>query len=356
MINRFNQYNFETVDFLSESAETPKIKPGGSSSSDLLNRYNKAIAQDISFLTTRTNLLATRAARMATGATYQALSLSSQLSSLSSRVDAVSGFSQVLADFHSNFYIAGANTATIDNLWGQATLPVTSKISVLTSTDVYGNIYVSNEVDLSYTSTSSSGQPSVLNFTSDPEGINMLQNDQLWIVPNTNTYTWIKLKNPIQYLGQSPNVLEVYPFPALGVTLNGIWYQLVGDSNTGTWYQLDISYLPNYSNGTVPQCSPIRVHLTGDPISQLLFSFTSSSPYIGLKSLNLYSVQYNSSATLAVYDPYSRTVGSVILRGKDPSTLSSLGVTKSGSQVQVALASSNVLTTPVITGLVFSVT
>jgi len=363
-MENFNRSSFETAEFLLESTEAPKIKPGGSSSSNILNRYFEAATRDISILTTRTNSLALRAERFENCALQQAGAFLSILSGVSSRVDAASGYSQVLADMHSSFYIDGSNTATIHEVFGQATLPIRSSIDVLVQEDVYGQKYVATEVELSYANLGVSSPAAISNslYQTDSEGIFMLRDEQTWLVATSGTSAinaFFKLKTPLQFRGLQPNVLELWPMPAFGTELIGVWYQKADDTIAGTWYSLDLSYLPRYSSatGTLTEFGPVRLHLPESIIiSQLVIGINpKSSLYAGFKKISLLHNEYETSAVLAVQDPYSRTIDTSTIRGKDPSDLAQLTVTNSVNIATVNLTTTDSRVTPVITGVILAV-
>jgi hypothetical protein len=356
-MDKFDQNKFESIEFNIESAETPKIKQGGSSSSNTLNRFFNDGAQDLALIGTRTNILAARADRIINLASAQAGALLAQFQSLSTRVDSASSYDQVLADMHSSYYVnTGATTATINNVFGQCTLPVRTQTDLIVQNDVYGNAYIFSDVELSYSTLTS---PTSLDYVVDPEGLNMLKGEQAWILDPISSVAWIKLKAPLQFRGLIPNVLEIWPVPAFGLDIYEVSYQKAGTSFSSTWYSLDLSYLPGYNNanGRVEKAGPIRLHLPNEPISQIRMKVSpvSANTAWGLHRLKLYNTQYESSASLVVKDPYSRTLSGALVRGKDPSELSLLTVTLNSNQATIALITTDTTSTPVITGVILDI-
>jgi len=360
-INRFDRISFQSANFLVESADTPKIKAGGSSNSNVLNRFFNAVSGDISLLATRSNILATRSLRIENAAIAQSGALNATLTSLSTRVDAASGYTQILASIHSSNYVDNTSTADISQIFGQALLPISSSTDLIVQTDVYGNKIVSPEIEVSYAQSTATSPSSISidTFQANDDGVYMLKEEQLFIQPgSTSSTSWFKIKVPLQFRGLNPNILEIWPFPAFDCELKGVWYQKLGDSNTGTWYSLDLSYLPGYdtSSLTVKKAGPIRLMLSGDPISQLCFGLKpSSANYVGVKRVKLYHYEFGNTATLVLKDPYNRTLGNVFLRGKDPSDLSLLNISKVGNKATITLTSTNATNSPLITGSVISV-
>lgn len=359
MDNRFERLTFEGLEFLIESTEAPKIKAGGSSSSNIFNRYFSALGQDIALLATRTNVLARRSTRIEQACSAQAGALSSQLSALSSGVDAVSGLSQILATIFKSTYIYVPNTdCNLDYTFGQATLPVLSTTDLLVQEDVYGNRYVSPEVSLHYSTVTVSAMADLAlsdyQFTSD--AIFMLKQDQSWVVTKgSETKVTLKLTAPLQFRGLTPNVLEIWPMPALATTLEYVGYRAAGAA-ADVWTSVDLSYLPNYTASGLYPAGPVKIHLPNTPIVEIAMRFdVSSSSVWGLHKLKVYNNQYASSARLTVQDPYSRTVGTVQLRGKDPVDLSSLTVTTATNKAEISLTTTDSAKTPVITGVIMPV-
>ena len=357
MNNKFEFTRLETASFLNESIQAPKIKDGASSNSNILNRWIEAVRQDLITLTSRTNLLATRSDRLDRAMSAQSAALLSQVQNAVTTVNQASGLSSVLCSMHSSFFIqASQTTADIDYVYGQATLPVRNKTNLLLQNDVYGNFYVPDEIDIGYSFVTT---PQEQDYTSDPEAIYMLRNEQAWIVAETNQPFYVKIKTPVQYQGLVPNLLELSPFPAFGMNITEIAYQAAGDGFTNAWIPLDLTYLPKYDaateGGVIVKAGPIRVHLPNVNIGQLRIKFEpQSSLPCGIYSLNMFNVQYDTSATLTVKDPYSRLINSTSLIGKDPSNLSTLTVTYSGNLATVYLTTTDTSVTPVIEGVIMN--
>lgn len=354
MEERFRRRTFESPEFLLEATEAPKVKAGGSSSSNILNRYFNALVKDLSLLGTRTNLLASRSDRVEEMGVQQGTALLATFQGLATAIEAVTG-STIFAEMHSQRYVHPSTTAEVDQTFGQATLPIRSSTNLLVQTDVYGNPFVSPEVEISYAHTDSQGSPpGSLSFQTDPEGIYMLRGEQMWIRPDGNsTMNWVKVRAPLQFRGLSPNILEIWPGPSLVMDLAGVWYRKAGESG-GTWNSVDISYLPGYQGGVCKHLGGVRIFLPNEPISELAVGFNANTATAwGLQSLTISHVEYEASANLIIREPFARTISSdVVLRGKDPSELSLLTITVNGNQASIAMTSTDTSTTPVITGAI----
>ncbi len=347
------------ANFQLESSKTPKMQSGGSSSSEVLNKWTVSVAQDISLITTYLNKLILRVERIENITTIQGAAYVGMFDTLATRIDAASGYSQVLADMRSSFYVnEGDTTATIDKMFGQATLPVSSSEDLLVTTDVYGNKYISETIEFSYLESPLTSPPNSGLFINDREGLNMIRGDQAWLHTSQSNKVYVKLKAPLTFKGLLPNVLEIWPLPIGALKLKGIWYQIAGVGADGTWNELDISYLPQYSSSDedVPYLGPIKIHLPNVAISQITFALdVSASRDWGLRKLLLKHVEYSSPALLVVKDPYNRIVGDTLLRGKDPADLAELATLKNSNELEITLTSNNTGETPVITGVILSV-
>ena len=357
---KFTRNTFEGSNFLLESSEAPKIKQGGSSSSDVLNRFNEALAQDMTLMSTRVNLISTRVSRVEDGAATQSGALLSSLQSLSTRVDAVAVSGLVFCDLHAATFVDGASTATQNQVFGQATLPVRSTVDLLVEQDVYGNSFVSPSVEMTYAELTSATISNVNSntFYNDPDSLYMLKGEQLWVRPTDlgKNQIWIKLRAPLQFRGLTPNVFEFWPFPAFGMDISGIWVKKASD--VSTYYAQDLSYLPKYDSttGTVKLAGPVRLHLDNDPLVEVLICLKSNAvPSWGIHKFKLYHTEYDSSGTIIFKDPFSRTLTTVSLRGKNPSTLATLVTTINTNKATVNMVSSDTSLTPVITGAMLSV-
>jgi hypothetical protein len=363
MNDRFDRNTFESVEFLIESTEAPKIKAGGSSSSNILNRFFSALGQDISLLATRANILASRSNRIEKGSAEQGSALQAQFVALSSRVDSASSYTQILADMYSTFYIANGSETSVefDYRFGQATLSTLGTTDLLLQTDVYGNNYISPEVQFSYSTVpaASIASLSIASFITDPDGIFMLKEEQTWVKDTDvgQTKGYVRIKAPLQFRGLSPNVIELWPFPAFSTKLRKVSYRRANDPED-TWTHLDLSYLPNYStaSGLVNYFGPVRLHLDNVPISELVIEIdVTGSDVWGFKKIKVYHREYSSVGNFTVEDPYSRTVGNITLRGKDTALLSTFTNAKIANQAVVYMSSTDSAVTPVITGVIMDI-
>lgn len=357
------KFNLESIQFLVPSAQNPKVKAGESSDSNLLNRYFKSLSQDISSLTTRTSLLASYCQRSQMTGSAQAGAIQAMITALNARVDAIIASGSVLADLHSNDYINSSSTAEVSTVFGQATLPIRETVDLLVQTDAYGNNYVSDLIKLSYAVTSTSSEPSSLDFREDPAARDMLKGERGWIYEstvNSSQYIWLRLDFPFEFLGREPNVLELWPIPPFTMDLLEVSYHEFGASLTSSWQTLDLTYLPGYNetlfgNTYVNNFGPIRLHLPTDvSLSSLRFKLKvrSGISYWGVHQIKLYHFEYDDTATLVLENPYGFSLSSLYIKGKDPDELADLSSSIVTSTATITLTSNDPRSSPIITGVI----
>lgn len=352
----------ETTAFTVESADAPKVKSGGSSSSNVINRYHEAVAKDVAGLALATNQLSDKASRISNAVAAQSGALSSNLSTLSGRLDALaSGSTLLLATLFDNKYISTSGsdtTAEVNSLFGQATLPIRSQVNLLTQQNVQDDYIVSSEVRLSY---SYEANPDQFQFTESNEGIAMLLRKQAWL-GRSDQPVWIKLTAPLQYLGLPANMIEIYPMPAFNCAISDLSYQLAGAGPGSTWYDVDCSYLPNYNpssllgDNVLEMIGPVRAALPVVPMAQIRFRLhPSSGVNWGLFDLRVLSVEFEQTGVLTLINPYNSTgFSSATIRGKDPSDLAQLTTSTTLNKFRIDLSSTSSQTSPIITGALLS--
>lgn len=347
----------ESPGFLLESAEAPKIKPGGSSSSNVLNRWVQSLVQDVTLMATRLNALATQSDRLSAGADAQGATMSATLNSLQTQVDAMTVSGRVLVGLHTNRYInEGLSQCNVSSVFGQATLPIRAQTDLLVQQDVYGGAYISPEVELSYaySSVDEAFQVSQIdalqNWTVDPSAIYMLRDEQIWLVdrPTGARRVFVRLRAPLQFRGLSPNVLDLRAFPYFAPDLQAVLYRRAGDT---AWTRADISYVPNWDASDVCyEVGPVRIHLPNEPLVEIAIVLdVLDVPSWGFHSIKLWHTEYEASGKLVIDNEFG-PIGSVVLRGKDPASLSGLTVNVTGSRAEIALTSADTSRTPVLTG------
>jgi hypothetical protein len=359
-MNSSNKFTtkLESLGTVIDSLDAPKIKAGSSSSSTILNKFHDALTKDLASLVVFINQLVFKANRIVDGTATQAAALNSPLTTLETRVDTLIDTNFVLADFFTSRFISTSGsdtTAEIDNVFGQATLPVTATTNLLVTTDSFNNSQVSREVQLGYSTATS---PQTSDFIESGEWIGMLLRKNVWVIDSSTQPVWVKIKAPLQYLGLNPNTIEIYPYPCWGVDISNVQYQAAGASTGDGWTDFDISYLPGYDAGTskILGAGPLRIHHDGTPLSQIRFKLTPKSAYnVGLYDFKITSREYSQTASLTVKDPNLRTLTGVTIYGKNPTDLALLPTTGTTNKVRIDMSSTSTLSTPVISGVVMEI-
>lgn len=353
----------ETTVFTAESVDAPKIKSGGSSSSSIINRYHDAIAQDVSGLSLIANQLGDKSTRISNAVANQSGALSAEYITLASRIDALaSGSSLILGTLFSSKYISSSGSDTvaeINNVFGQATLPIRSQVDLLVQQDVDSNYLVSSEVKIAY---SYEDDPDQFQYIDSNEGIAMLLRQQAWL-GRSDQPVWIKITAPLQFLGLPANMLELYPMPAFGCSISDLAYQSAGAGPGSTWYDIDCSYLPNYDsasilgNNVIETAGPIRVQLPITPISQIRFRMhPNSGVEWGVFNLRILSVEYEQTGSLTFKNPFSSAaISSATIRGKNPSDLAQLTTSTSINKLRIELSSTSTRESPLISGVIMTI-
>lgn len=356
-------YSLETVKFLIQSGGYPKIKSGQSSSSDVLNRFFQAVSTDITNLAVRTSLIAENSTQTQAAMAIQAGALVGLFTSLNARTTTLQVSTMVWVDMHDDMYFDPANTATINKVFGQATLPITEETNLLVQQDAYGTNFLPDDVKV-FTAWSNDGSdPSILNYQESIDARLMLTEDAAWFQnwPNTDpniTDFWFRIDFPFDYLGREPNVLEIWPLPAFGLQIKEVAYHQFGASLASNWTALDLSYLPGYdqtlySNQYVNNAGPLRLHLPQTQISSIRIRVKATNQAAwGFWRVRLKHLEYSQTAVLKVLNPYGLSVGSYYMRGKDPSDLAQLSGSIASNVVTVSLSTDDPSETPVVTGVI----
>lgn len=356
-------YSLETVKFLIQSGGYPKIKSGQSSSSDILNRFNQALATDITNLAVRTSLVAENSSQTQAVTAVQAAAIAGLFASLNARTTTLQVSTMVWVDMHSSAYTETSNTAEVDYVFGQATLPILEDTNLLVQEDAYGDVFLPDDVKIYTAWTDDGSDPSILDYTESTDARTMLTEQTAWFQtwpgtdPNVTDF-WLRIDFPFDFLGREPNVLEIWPLPAFGLTVKEVAYHQFGAVLASDWTALDLSYLPGYdetlySNQYVNYAGPLRLHLPQTQISSIRIRVKATSQAAwGFWRIRLKHLEYEQTATLKVQNPYGLSVGSYYVKGKDPSDLAELSGSIASNVVSVSMSTDDPFLSPVITGVI----
>lgn len=344
---------------LSISNRVPSIRPGESSSSEVLNNFFKACNSDIASLIRLNNRLATAASNIYSILPYQETGANALLAALSARVSSLSLTGQALVSLHSSANIVSSDTTvTINNMFGQATLPITNTTDLLVYHDLAGDTYTvgGGRVFSAVKSTT----PSDSDWTYYDLSENFLVDDVPLIVstlsPTGAQTGWIRLDLPDLINSLPVNVIEIYPIPAFNYHIESIEYQSYDAAATSTWTALDIAYLPGYapslySNTYVNNAGPIRLLTSEIYPRSIRIKVRFTAPLVwGLAKLKLKHHDYDKSGILKIQNPNGSNIGTTVVRGQG-NNLSLLTKVASTSYLTVTLNKIDSMPTPVITGI-----
>ncbi len=353
--------SFQSVNFLNPDTKTPNIQSGGPSNSNVFNRYFNSLTNDVLNMNTRINELALKTTRVANVATATGTGLNATITGLVASVDAINTAGQVYIDLFTDYGVDVPSLTSLHNkIYGQVTLPEVSSKNLLVNQDVNNDSYLLSEVSVSYTFSATTSVPSPESFFKDVEALYLLTSDQTWLVNSSGqNYIWIKIQAPMNYLSLYPNSLEVWPAP-MGITdLYRVYVRKAGSLTTGALDAVDLSYLPFYDTPTssAKNIGPFKLHLNNEPLTEIVMCFKLNSiASFGINQIVLSHKEYETTSTITIKDPFSRTfTGTPTLRGKDPASLSLLNTLPVGAQYQTTLTTTSSALTPVITGFIIPV-
>lgn len=346
------QHTSESLQSAKNLVEAPHVdvfKAGGPSSSELLNRLRDSLITDVVAQHERQDNLDAKIS-MANEIFNVALSaLSTRFQSLSARLpDRPSG--AWLIDFFTNDFIHSTNTAAIDTIYGQATLPILSQTEKLVIIDTQGEVAVPKaaQVHYSYKSTT----PDETDWLTDDNSIYALdqKNDTAWWRNRASSgAVWIRVQVPANLnANKNANAILLHPYPPLSFDLHSVEYK----NPAGVWTGADLSYLEGWDGSKVAWFGNIRIFISPSQITELRIKVASAN-YWGFSKLSLKQIEFSPQATLVVnsvsYDPPS--ISRVNLQGKDSDALSYLASTVNGFVISAALTQLSAGSSPIISAV-----
>lgn len=342
---------------LIETSDIPLLVRGGPSSSETLNKINENIRTDIARLNMAVQEQERRQRMVAAYLDQQVTGIQGLVNYLESIIPAAST-KAALIDFYSTGGVHSSNTATIDEDYGQATLPVTSVQEKMYYTDQNGKVWIPEDSRLRFFTSSTYVENAIPDdslfqaSTEDFRGIHGTpDNFFLGGYLPTETYLYVKAVLPATLnTHRLSNRITVHPIPAFSHKLVGVYIR----QTNGIWKYQTKSYLPGFSSSSkeVLRCGPFRMHFSPTEISEVCLVFKTNQ-WWGFQEFSIQLVEYNTSADLVVdFSSYSpQSLETIILYGKDRATLNSLGYNVDGSVVTVPISQTASYTTPVITGI-----
>ena len=359
----FDPSNNPVASLLQETIATPKLRSGGPSSSGLLNNFLLSIKRAMSMITSEVVDCSDQARVFASLVATTNKGLSQAVTSLQSQVAGLTSGSSALADLYlCQSVIPGASTCDINPRYGQATLPVNSRVNVLTINRGQGEPpAIPSSLQILYAKTIQTSfagvtPPSDPLFSEDPYWVYAVdgREETGWVVTDSSPYhvVWIEIRLPNSVSNAySCNELEFIPSSPFSMQLFSVLVEQVGVG----WQSLDFSYLSGYNatDNYIPALGPSRLCFSQTNATRFRIGLMVSGTW-GFQKIAVNSAQYQSSAVLATnFSSYSPgTIQTIQLYGKNPQTLSYFQNSLSGDQVTTTLipTSSN-SETPVISGV-----
>lgn len=351
--------------FQTGSQQSPKIRTGGSSDSNTLNRYFESVTFDILSMAADIDLLESRVTDLNSFGQLQLDALNSVFNSIETRIQVMSSGSHiedVFVDMAGSYNIDLGTTALRDQRVSQATLPILSSTDLLKFSDVYGNMYIPEDIKLKYGFSNDSSLPE---FYMSSKSNAALLGTRPWLLSWPTGYTanettlYFKLECPIKYEGLAPNVLEFTLLPSFLGQLSVLGYHSSLSPLSADLTPIDYSYITGYNtalygNSNINQVSKVKVYLPKEDIGSIVIGFTLPAEGVwGIADVSLKHIQFEETADLIVTNPFG-DIDSVYLKGKDENTLSDLPISINSNTATISLSTFDPFFSPIVTGVVIS--
>lgn len=341
----------ETLKSALNSVETPNVDiivAGGPSSSELLNDLRGTLIEDITELDNRTTANATSLAMANTVFNGQLTAIATEYQALVNRLPSTSG--RWMADFYTSDFIDVNNGATIDTVYGQATLPIVTSLEKLVGEDSSGRIWIPKTAQVNYSYSNTTPQES--DWLTDDNTIFALDqrtDTAWWRAKETSGIVWVRVKIPANLNSNKlANCIILHPYPVLSFDLISVEYR----SPAGVFTSADLTYLTGWNSSTsrVNNVGNVRIFVPQSQMTELRIKLSTSQLW-GFSKLSVRQLEFSANATLVIdftnYNPPSLSQISVF--GKDQNTLSFLTTQINGLTASIALTQNTQNTTPVIT-------
>lgn len=339
-----------------ESIDNPLLKRGAPSDSSVLNNINKNIVSDLLSLSSRVEDLDRRQELLSLYTYVQSLGLQSLVNSLQTLVPAAAP-GRGIADFFSNDFIDTSNTAYINYAYGQASLPILSDQTKMSSVDSQGNLWIPQDSTLRFSISSTYTEGSIPqddHFGIDEENYLGIGNQQssFWFGGYVYSPSYVFIKGALPRTLNTnllANRVSFSPFPVFYNSLVGAYYR----TTDYTWHEIDISYNVGYTTNTSPpqisSCGPVNLHFPPSEVLEVCVVLLVNN-WWGISNFEVYLTEYGNSATLAIdmssYNPSS--INQVILGGMNPSILNRYNTNILGSKVSILLSQTSSYSSPII--------
>lgn len=351
-MSEFNESSFSSPQFEIDSIETPSIRAGGPSNSNILNRYFRSLQEDLVRLGGELSSLQIQQKYLTETLLAQAAAYSVPwaIATVMTSAMAITG-NIIWIDGHSTDFLVGTAGVDFDHKtkYGQWTLPIRSEFDLLFTHDIYGEPWVSSEASLRYLEAATDGSIEDIDMVSAINATSLLSNLGVWLNPEGEEYKWIQLDAPLQYQSLPATCVEFDPMPCYGTSLCKV--QVLAN----TWTDLDLSYTTGWDGTEVANCGPVRLFFDDSDVRAVRILLRAPNTAWGLGSLRLKHLEFMPTGTLIwefPVDPSARVINLVRIGGKDPVDLNELTQMKEDGRFTLYLTSDDIKVSPVITNTI----
>lgn len=333
---------------LTQTPSTDTIVAGGASSSQLLNALRDHTIEDIVELDNRTDALSRQQVLMNTVFSQQLTAMATRLQALENRLPTASG--RWMVDMFTTDFVHAANTALINTVYGQATLPILTQQEKLVGRDSRDQVWIpkGSAIHYSYQNTT----PVETDWVSDDNMVLALdqRSDTAWWLSRPSSGTvWVRVKIPANLnANKLANCIILHPYPVFNFDLVSVEYR----NPAGIYTAADLSYLEGYNANTttVQGIGNVRLLVSQAQMTELRIKLTAPNIW-GFSKLSVQQLEFAPTATLAVdllaYNP--DTINTATVFGRDQDALSFLTTQINGTRISVAMTQNTQNSSPVIT-------
>lgn len=290
------------------SATNPTIAYGGQSSSTALNQINSNLRSDLLALDSDIAAAELELARNRALMSCQSSAFGAALSHLASDLDYIRANmgSKVRVDLYDGRYVDNtATTASIDNVFGQATLAVSGQSDWLVARDLENNVWIPKNTKIRYACNNDGHIPDdTLDYSEDEQFTYALDGDPgtMWVQEKTDSHIFLDIQVPIETTTNTmANTLILRPFPVFCHDLVSI--DIISQSGNVQTIGVDrLKYLPGYNGTTVSTIADTRIFFPPTQVARVRVHMQAGNfPYWGFSEIALKTTTFQATNSL-VFD------------------------------------------------------
>ncbi len=344
--------------------EDNRILPGGPSSSELLRQREEGRELETTSLVNevvRVRQKADAATLLLEGIAPMSAMVASALTSLSTIP--ASGMGATIDFFTPGSALTVATSASIENLYGQVTLPYArAPQSQLRRPGGYGP-GPGTQVKYAVIARASATIDTFAFNAGDPQAFYAVDGrlDSSWAVPvdtaTEDLLVSIVIPPALGNISQV-NAVSVIPWPLYACTIKEVWIRSGNTVSTALpgWTLLSLAGQLNYDSSTqsVIGAGAHRLFFPATPVREVLVRLRpTTNTLCGLVNLDCFSIEFKTGGSIVIDGSLVGvpTILRAILSGLNSSSLSRLPVTRVGSEVTIDLSSISPYDSPVLTSV-----